>query len=122
MAEEEKPEEEKTSSLASNGSMNLAIMGILGSLIGYVFYGHIQLEATVSVHDIQMEQGISERKDLWGKYNDAGDMFGDFIVKDANDKAEIRLEIKDVQLHSKDVELKTTARWMEYWKEKAQEK
>lgn len=98
------------------------LMTIFGSLTGYVFYGHITLEATVSNHELELGQGKSERLDLWGKYNVAGKTFTDFLVQDANDKADIRIEIKDVEIHSKDVELLQSERWMEYWKEQAQGK
>lgn len=45
------------------------LIAIIGSLVGYVFYGHIQLEADVSVFRERQQQQESEIDDLWEKYN-----------------------------------------------------
>ncbi len=93
---------------------NKILMAILGSLVGYVFYGHIRLEATVGVHDIEINQGESERIDLWGKYNDAGEKFMDFLIQDAREKESLREEIIKN-------DLKHTEYWLEYYKHKSQD-
>ena len=59
------------------------------------------------------KQVLSEQRDLWGKYNDAGEMITNFMINDAREKEQIKETIKDV-------ELKETQRWLEYWKDKAQ--
>ncbi len=93
---------------------NQILMAILGSLVAYVFYGHIALEAKVSVHDLQLEQDGSELNDIWGKYNSAGEQMMNFMIRDAREKEELKEEILTL-------ELKESERWLEYWKAKAQE-
>lgn len=45
------------------------LMAILASLCGYVFYGYIELSATVKQQQKVIEQNVSELDDIWGKYN-----------------------------------------------------
>jgi len=89
------------------------LMGILASLCGYIFYGYIGLSAKVDTIETKQNQVLSEQRDLWGKYNDAGEMITNFMINDAREKEQIKETIKDV-------ELKETQRWLEYWKDKAQ--
>jgi hypothetical protein len=89
----------------ANIDTNQILMGILGSLVGYVFYGHINLEAKVSVHDIQMKQGISERKDIWNKYNDAGEAYMIHMIEDAREKEQIKEQLLQVRLEESNREL-----------------
>jgi len=72
-----------------NIDTNQILMGILGSLVGYVFYGHINLEATVSVHNIELLQGKSERRDIWNKYNEAGASYMVHMIEDAREKEQL---------------------------------
>jgi hypothetical protein len=91
------------------------LMAIVGSLTAYVFYGHINLEAKVDTIQTKQNQVLSEQRDLWGKYNDAGEMITNFMINDAREKEQIKETIKDV-------ELRESERWLEYWKERAQSK
>lgn len=80
-------------------------MAILGSLIGYVFYGHIALEAKVSVLEIQLEQVRSETKDIWGKYNSAGQQMMDYMIDDARQKEQLKELILQLKLDETEREL-----------------
>ena len=95
----------------ANIDTNQILMGILGSLVGYVFYGHINLEAKVSVQEIQMEQVQSELRDVWGKYNDAGESYMIHMIDDAREKEQIKEQILLVKLEEANREL-------EYYKNK----
>jgi hypothetical protein len=44
-------------------------MAALASLVGYVFYGFINLQAKVDTMEAKQQQVISEQRDLWDKYN-----------------------------------------------------
>ncbi len=76
------------------------ILTVVGSLVGYVFYGHIQLDAKVSTMESKQEQVISEQRDLWGKYNDEAMYKVEFMKEYYIDKVD------------------NEKRWGEYWKEK----
>jgi|GEM_PF-4240016 len=91
------------------------IMAVAASLTGYVFYGHINLNAKVDTIETKQVQVMSEQRDLWGKYNSAGETITNFMINDAREKEQIKETIKDV-------ELRETQRWLEYWKKKAEEK
>lgn len=90
----------------ANIDTNQILMGILGSLVGYVFYGHINLEARVSGIVIEQAQGKSERRDLWGKYNDAGASYMQHMISDAREKEQIKEDILTVRLEEANRELK----------------
>jgi hypothetical protein len=79
------------------------VLTVVGSLVGYVFYGHIQLDAKVSTMESKQEQVIGEQRDLWGKYNDEAMYKVEFMKEYYNDKVE------------------DEKRWGEYWKEKYEE-
>jgi hypothetical protein len=74
------------------------------SLVGYVFYGHINLEAKVETIDTKQTQVIGEQKDLWSKYN-----------AEALYKIEFMKEYYEGRLEDEQ-------RWTDYWKEKAEDK
>jgi hypothetical protein len=79
-------------------------MGALASLVGYVFYGFINLQAKVETMEAKQQQVMSEQRDLWGKYN--ADL----------DKKLVFLQ--DYMQSKVDNE----KRWAEYWKEKYENK
>ena len=89
----------------ANIDTNQILMGILGSLVGYVFYGHINLEAQVSVHDIKITSGKAERVDIWNKYNDAGEKMMSFMIEDARQKEQLKEQILQVRLEEANREL-----------------
>ena len=78
-------------------------MGALASLVGYVFYGFIELKAIVSTMDSKQAQVVSEQRDLWDKYND-----------DAMNKVEFMREYYGDRVDDE-------KRWGVYWKEKYEE-
>jgi hypothetical protein len=45
------------------------MMGVLASLTGFIFYGHINLKARVDTIDTKQIQLMAEQRDLWSKYN-----------------------------------------------------
>ena len=45
------------------------MMGVLASLTGFIFYGHINLKARVDTIDTKQIQLMAELRDLWSKYN-----------------------------------------------------
>ena len=51
------------------------ITAVLGSLIGYIFYGHIELASEVHSLQTTVEQSESELNDIWTKYNNGQKMF-----------------------------------------------
>jgi hypothetical protein len=62
------------------------VMAVMASLTGYIFYGHINLEATVSTMDAVQVQSASELDDLWGKFNGGQKMFFDNAIKEMDYK------------------------------------
>ena len=76
------------------------VVTILGSLVAYVFYGFIALNALVQTLIPVIEQSKSEQRDLWNKYN-----------KDQDSKIEF---IKDYYEFKVDEE----KRWVEFYREK----
>jgi hypothetical protein len=75
-------------------------MGALASLVGYVFYGFINLQAKVDTMEAKQEQVIGEQRDLWSKYNADLDKKIDFMKSYFDAKVE------------------NEKRWSEYWREK----
>ena len=57
------------------------LMAVMGSLIGYVFYGFIELSAKVDTMATELHQVQSEQRDLWNKYNQDQQTKFDFAVK-----------------------------------------
>ena len=84
---------------------NQILIAILGSLVGYVFYGHIKVESTVGGIVIEQSQGKSERINLWGKYNDAGASYMEHMIEDAREKEQLKEEILKVRLEEANREL-----------------
>lgn len=80
-------------------------MGALASLVGYVFYGFINLQAEVKTIKTKQDQVISEQRDLWGKYNDAGKMTMDFMIDDAKKIEQLKEQILQVRLEESNREL-----------------
>jgi len=78
-------------------------MGALASLVGYVFYGFINLQAETRTIITKQNQVMSEQKDLWGKYNA---------------EAMYKVEFMQQYYNSK---LEDEKRWTEYWKDKAKD-
>lgn len=75
-------------------------MGALASLVGYVFYGFINLQALVDTVVTKQEQVRSEQRDLWSKFNIAQDEkfnmsteFWAFKVQEAEDNANVKNEL-----------------------------
>ena len=89
----------------ANIDTNQILMGILGSLVGYIFYGHINLEAKVAGLVIEQTQGKSERVDIWNKYNDAGENYMIHMIDDAREKEQIKEQILQVKLEEANREL-----------------
>jgi hypothetical protein len=89
----------------ANIDTNQILMGILGSLVGYVFYGHINLEAKVSGLIIEQTQGKTERVDIWKKYNNAGAQYMEHMIQDAREKEQIKEQILQVKLEEANREL-----------------
>lgn len=92
-----------------------AVMGVFGSLLAYMFYGRIQDASDIQALKQEMEQVKSEQRDIWTKYNidQEQEMLifqksAEFMVLDANQKADIKAEIKRVELDN-------TARWLDYY-------
>ena len=56
------------------------ITAVLGSLIGYVFYGFINLSAEVRALRPVIEQIKGEQDDIWNKYNKNQDDKTTFII------------------------------------------
>lgn len=52
-----------------------SVVAILGSLIAFLFYGHIELASEVHSLQTTVEQSKGELKDIWTKYNDGQTMF-----------------------------------------------
>jgi hypothetical protein len=80
-------------------------MGALASLVGYVFYGFINLQAKVDVIDTNQKQVQSEQRDLWDKYNkDQAEKFRfatefwEFKVQEAEDKAKAKSELLEFKV------------------------
>ncbi|MCK5605516.1 hypothetical protein KAR91_26725 [Candidatus Pacearchaeota archaeon] len=59
--------------LAKDKDMILKAVG--GSLMAYLFYGHIALQAKVGTLEAELVQAKSELDDIWGKYNGSQEMF-----------------------------------------------
>jgi len=75
-------------------------MAALASLVGYVFYGFINLQAKVDTMEAKQQQVISEQRDLWNKYN-----------ADMDKKIEFLKTYFNTQVQQEN-------RWSEYWKQK----
>lgn len=79
------------------------MMGIVGSLTGFVFYGHINLKARVDTIETKQNQVLVEQRDLWGKYNQEADY-----------------KINSIRTYYKD-KLRDESEKVEFWKQKFQE-
>lgn len=79
-------------------------MAALASLVGYVFYGFINLQAKVDTMEAKQIQVMTEQRDLWDKYNADMDKKIDFLKTYFNTQVD--------QEH----------RWSEYWKQKYEDK
>lgn len=80
-------------------------MAALASLVGYVFYGFIQLKADVGVFGSNQEQVQSEQRDLWNKFNKDQEAkfifatkFYEFQIQEANDKALAKEELLEFKV------------------------
>lgn len=80
-------------------------MGALASLVGYVFYGFINLQALVDTISTKQEQVRTEQVNLWGKFNDdQADKFAfatefwAFKVQEAEDKATAARELMEFKV------------------------
>jgi hypothetical protein len=78
-------------------------MGALASLVGYVFYGFINLQAKVDTIDTKQVQVQGEQRDLWGKYNE-----------DMDDKIDFMKDYYEFKVDNE-------SRWTQYWKERYEE-
>ena len=78
-------------------------MGALTSLVGYVFYGFINLQAKVDTIDTKQVQVQGEQRDLWGKYNE-----------DVDDKIDFMKDYYEFKVDNE-------SRWTQYWKERYEE-
>ncbi len=78
-------------------------MGALTSLVGYVFYGFINLQAKVDTIDTKQVQVQGEQRDLWGKYNE-----------DMDDKIDFMKDYYEFKVDNE-------SRWTQYWKERYEE-
>ena len=76
------------------------ITTVLGSLIGYVFYGHIELASEVHSLQTTVEQSKGELKNIWVKYNDGQKMFVDHSMN------EMKYKVKQAE------------KWEQFYKEK----
>ena len=82
-----------------------AVMGVMGSLMAYMFYGRIQ-----DASDIQSLQQVviqlkGEQVDLWGKYNEdikeKGEMmfkFADYMMAEEKEKMRLERMIYELEL------------------------
>jgi hypothetical protein len=111
MADDDIKQEIKESKM----NMTNAVMAIMGSLLAFMFYGRIQDAADIVKLKNEVEQHGSELRDVWGKYNDAGEMMMNFRIEDAREKEQIKEKMIQVQLENE-------KEWKEYWKRKALEK
>jgi hypothetical protein len=80
-------------------------IGALASLVGYVFYGFINLQAEVKTLKTKQDQVLSEQRDLGGKYNDAGARMMDFMIEDAKKIEQLKEKILQVRLEESNREL-----------------
>jgi len=76
------------------------IKAVGGSLMAFLFYGHIDTAATQKTIITKQEQSDSELDDLWGKYNEGQAMFVEHLMKEM------------------DYKVKQAEKWEQYWKEK----
>jgi hypothetical protein len=88
------------------------LMGIIGSLTAFMFYGRIQDASNIQTLQEKVEQGSGERADLWGKYNndiekkfEMYEKMADFMIKDANQKSEIKESVLNLKIEVLEREL-----------------
>lgn len=81
------------------------LMLIASSLTGYVFYGHISLQAKVETMQAKQDQVLSEQRDIWTKYNNdienkfkMLEKFMEFQLKEQEDKAMLKEEIDALRI------------------------
>ena len=55
------------------------LLGILGSLASFLFYGYIETKDKLEKVDTRLEQAESELDDIWAKYNKEQDEKMDFM-------------------------------------------
>ena len=80
-------------------------MGALASLVGYVFYGFIHLQALVDTVVTKQDQVRSEQRDLWNKFNQDQNSkfefavkFYEFKVQEAEDRAKAKEELLEFKV------------------------
>lgn len=67
---------------------DMIIKAVGGSLMAFLFYGHIDNVAHVGTLEARLEQAEGELNDLWGKYNKGQEMFFDNALKEMKYKVE----------------------------------
>ena len=93
-----------------------AAMGVMGSLMAYMFYGRIEDASNIQALQQAEIQAKSERVDWWGKWNDKikddqDKMFkmADYMIEQEKEKAALAKEIQRVELENE-------RQWKEYYK------
>lgn len=82
-----------------------ATMAIMGSLLAFMFYGRIQDAADIVRLNGEVKQAKSELRDVWGKYNSAGEQYMQHMIQDAREKEQIKEQILQVKLEEANREL-----------------
>ena len=83
-----------------------AVMGIMGSLMAYNFYGRIEDAANIQSMQQEIIQLKGEQRDLWGKYNaDISEKtsmmmdMADYMFEQERVHGELQQEINQVELN-----------------------
>ena len=79
---------------------NIIIKDVGGSLIAFLFYGHIELASEVNALKTTVEQSKGELKDIWSKYNKGQTVFINHSMKEM------------------DYKVKQAEKWEQFYKDK----
>ena len=93
-----------------------AVMGIMGSLMAYMFYGRIQDASDIQSLQQVVVQLKGEQVDLWGKYNEDIKEKGELMFKVADYVIEQEIKRGEADKEMSRIELDNTKQWLEYYK------
>jgi len=91
-------------------------MGVMASLMAYMFYGRIQDASDIQAIKQELIQLKTEQVDLWGKYNDDIKEKSQMMMTMANYMIEQEITHGEMEGKINEVELNSTERWLEYYK------
>jgi len=100
----------------SDGWQRNAVLGIMGSLMAFNFYGGIDSTSTNKSQDKEIVQMKGELRDLWEKYNENAKEKGELGMKAADYMIDQEIRHGAIEKEVSRVELENKQEWLDYYK------